>query len=112
MSNKEELVKQLIAKTSQKSHGFKLFIWGIVLGVLNTIFDGLYNTIRLLSERGDLGERGKSILVFLEANFFILLVLWLLLWMVALILLVWGLSKWLNTRGEIEKIKLELETLK
>jgi len=50
-----------------------------VLGVLNVIFDGLYNAICLLSKRGDLGERGKNILTFLEANFFILLILWLIL---------------------------------
>jgi len=105
-------MKQLIAKTGQKSKSFKLFIWGIVVSVLNLAFDGLYNAIYWLSKRGDFGDRGKSILIFLETNFLLLLILWLLLWFVAIILLLYGLSKWLNIREEIEKIKLELEILK
>ena len=112
MNKKEGLMKQLIIKTHQKSWGFKLFMWGVVLGVLNFIFDGLYNALRLLSERGDLGEKGKSILSFLKANFFILLTFWLLLWIGVIFLLIYGLTKWLDALSEIEKIKLELETSK
>jgi hypothetical protein len=50
-----------------------------VLSDLNLIFDGLYNACFLLSARGDLGERGKRLLVFLKSNFFVLLIFWLIL---------------------------------
>ncbi|KLL05068.1 MAG: hypothetical protein MRERV_6c064 [Mycoplasmataceae bacterium RV_VA103A] len=109
MNQKEKLLKQLIVKMNQKSRGFKLLIGGIGLGVLNFILDGLYNALMLLSYRGDLGETGKKIISFFQASFFLLLIFWLLLWIVAIILTFWGLFKWLNARSEIEKIKLELE---
>ncbi|CAG8448162.1 809_t:CDS:2 [Racocetra fulgida] len=66
MNQKEKLLKQLIVKTNQKSRGFKLLIGGIGLGVLNFILDGLYNALRLLSYRGDLGETGKKIISFFQ----------------------------------------------
>ncbi|RHZ35625.1 hypothetical protein [endosymbiont GvMRE of Glomus versiforme] len=112
MSKKEELAKRLITKAGQKSQGFKLFIWSVVLGILNFLLDGLYNAFLMLSQRGDLGQKGKNILNFLQTNFFILFIVWLLLWLVTIILLIHGLSKWLNAHSDIEKIKLELETLK
>lgn len=112
MDKREKLLNQLIVQTEQKSWGFKLFVWGIVLGIVNLIFDSLYNILRFLSERGDLGIKGRSVLSFFKTNFLTLLTFWLLLWIGAIVLVTYGLTKWLNSRGEIEKVKLELETLK
>ena len=112
MFGENNLKRQLIIKINQKNRGLKLLIWGIALGVLNLILDGLYNALRLLSQRGDLGEKGGKIFSSLTGKYFlILLVFWLLLWTVAIVLLIIGVLKWLGARSEIEKIKLELEIL-
>ncbi|MCE8163075.1 MAG: hypothetical protein I3274_02535 [Candidatus Moeniiplasma glomeromycotorum] len=104
-----KLAEQLENQVRRKNQAIKRLVWGIGLGVFNLVLDGLYNALLILVGRGDLkADWGLKLVRFLNDNFSILFIIWLLSWVGAAALVIWGLNQWLAAHEEIETLKLKL----
>ena len=127
---KNELLKQLVAATKQKSQGFKWFIFGIILLFVNFSFMTLYNFIwytvkfnntNALETSWFGGDRNPvrypwaqnmaKFLEFVSKKSPFELIIFSLIWLTSLIIIIWGAYQWTHGQSKLKKTETELKVL-
>ncbi|KLL03925.1 MAG: hypothetical protein MRECE_6c021 [Mycoplasmataceae bacterium CE_OT135] len=127
---KKELLKQLVEETKQKSRGFKWFIFGIILLIVNFSLMVLYNFIWYTVKFNNTNSMGTSwfggdnhpvrypwaqntakVLEFISKKTPFELIIFSLIWLTSLIIIVYGAYQWTHGQSKLKKIEAELKNL-